>query len=324
MSAHYVFWTEKASSLFLSGSTIQILPNHRVVFKNERMAPSCVIHEWRSNYNFQGSRRAAVLPNLSVGKTYTFQLNASVLPEKTLHIKVNFFNQFNEVIDYVISTHDRFSVTVPENTYTYGIQLINAGCHTVDFSSITIHLADTKPPQLPFYQWQNVDTNNKTVNILFMETSIYHATISENEVNGLSNLLIVPCTKENKMDVLSSQMHVRIKSYLQALHSQGIAQPNIRFIGYGALSNFMALAHSRFFEQSTCHITDLLLAEEDYHQLFNHQFTIFKDARTILSRLNYNNVSMLSMSSDKPEMFRLQSFLSLRAILLEMQLITKC
>lgn len=321
MNTHYVFWTEKASSLFLSGSTVQIFPNHRVVFKNERMAPSLVIHEWHSKYNFQGSRRAAVLPNLKVGKTYRFKLNASVIPEKTIHIKLTFYNQFNERLDYVISTKEEFEVTIPENTYEYGIQLINAGCHTVDFSSIEISDASKSTNKHPFYEWVNEDDTNDSAHVLFVEKSLYFPEVSHSELSGLSNVLIVPCTKENRLDILSSQTHVLIKSRLNELQNKGIR--NIKFIGYGALSNFMALAHSHFFGQAVCYITDILLSEEKYNQLFNQKLTIFKDVSTVLSRKNKKNIISLSISSGKEEMYRLQAFLSLRPLLVEMSLISK-
>lgn len=322
MSVHYIFWSEKTSGVFLAGSTIQILPNHRVIFKNERMAPSFVIHEWRSKYNFQGSRRVAVLPNLNVGETYRIKLNATIIPENTIHIKLTFYNQFNEKIDYMISTKEEFEVVIPENTYEYEIQLINAGCHTVDFFNIEISLASTSSIKHPFYSWVNVDEQDSTATVLFVESNLYFPEVPMDEVEGLSNVFIVPCNKDNQLDVLSSDMHVLIKSQLNTLQQQKTLT-SVRFVGYGAISNFMALAHAKFFEKSTCHITDLLLPEERYCQLFGNQLSIFKDVATVLNRRNQPYVSTLYISNDKPELFRLQSFLSLRSILLEMQLILK-
>lgn len=127
---------------------------------------------------------------------------------------------------------------------------------------------------------------------------------------------------DNRMDILSTHMHVLIKSRLADLAEQGMRIETIRFIGYGSLTNFMSLAHSCFFANATCFITNLLLSEEQYIELFGKQLSIFKDVSRVLSVKN-KNTTVLPVGNGRIEMLRLQPFLSLRAILLEMQLITK-
>lgn len=316
---HQIFWGEKTAATFLYGSTIQFLKNKRVIFKNLYMAPSLVIKEWQSQQNFQGTRQVTTLPNLKTGQTYRINVIADVIPLNTMHIKMSFYDYSNECIDFIISTTHTFEVLIPNNTYAYTMQLINAGCYTIDFTKIEVSSIEQELQKVKFNEWLNINANKKEVTILFVESPDEHMVFDSYK---LENILLILCQdKEQAKKLLSSEHHVWLKSKILEINKLCHKVEKINFVGYGAFSNLLVLAHSSFFDNSCCHITDLLFSIEMYEQIFKNNLTIFKDIPSILSRMNNSQVNVLNLAENKEELVFLQSLLSLESVLIEMNLI---
>ena len=129
---------EKASWTYLYGSEIEYQSKSSVHFKNELMPPGTVIKEWYSLTNYQAQRIEPSLPIIDGESRYRIKVNVDTKDGTGYLIRLVFLDRYErEAGDFTLrDTEAEFSC--PLKTYSYRMQLINAGMTEFVYHSVTI------------------------------------------------------------------------------------------------------------------------------------------------------------------------------------------
>lgn len=133
-----IYWNEYSSDTYLYGSQIEYLAKNNVRFKNELMPPGTVIKQWYSLTNYQAQRIEPALPIIDGESRYRIKVNVETPDSKGYLIRLVFLDRYErEAGDFtVLGNEAEFSC--PLKTYSYRMQLINAGMKEFVYHSVTI------------------------------------------------------------------------------------------------------------------------------------------------------------------------------------------
>ncbi len=128
-----VFWENMNDNAYLYGSSLRYLNRQFVQFENRLMPSGIPINEWQSFTDFQADRHEPKLPVFSPGQAVAFRAFYKDYPRGTVIFKAVFYDRRKQRIDSVLLTgrDDRF--VLPEDTFTYVIQMVNGGTEKVTF-----------------------------------------------------------------------------------------------------------------------------------------------------------------------------------------------
>ena len=133
-----IYWNEYAKDTYLYGSEVAFHAKDDVEFKNELMPPGTVIKRWFSKVNYQLMRIEPALPMIDGEGRYHISLDVSVEPADGLLLKLIFYDRYDSEAGSRIIRDGEADFQCPLKTFSYEVQLINAGAVQFHFHSIVI------------------------------------------------------------------------------------------------------------------------------------------------------------------------------------------
>lgn len=133
-----VYWNEYSSDTYLYGSEITYHKKNDVEFRNLLMPPGTVIRQWYSRTNFQARKIEPALPMIDGEREYQVIVHIDTLPGENCLIRLVFYDRYEEEAGSVTLRERRANFRCPLKTYSYCMQLINAGVTQFHYHSIVI------------------------------------------------------------------------------------------------------------------------------------------------------------------------------------------
>lgn len=133
-----IYWNEYAVYTYLYGSELFFHAKDDIEFRNELMPPGTVIKRWFSKVNYQMMRIEPALPMIDGEGSYHISLDAAAEPEDGLLLKIIFYDRYDVEAGSQIVRDSEADFQCPMKTFSYEVQLINAGAVQFHFHSITI------------------------------------------------------------------------------------------------------------------------------------------------------------------------------------------
>ena len=133
-----VYWNEYAKDTYLYGSEVYFHAKDDVEFRNELIQPGAVVKRWFSKVNYQGTRIEPTLPMIDGEGSYHISLDAAAEPEDGLLLKLIFYDRYDVEAGSKIVRDKEADFRCPMKTFSYEVQLINAGAAQFHFHSIMI------------------------------------------------------------------------------------------------------------------------------------------------------------------------------------------
>lgn len=134
-----ILWGEVAPRVnYLYGSKIHY-HLQEVYFENTTFASGKVIKTWRSRTNYQKERRAPELPPLQAGQRYRLEQQLTGSPQGATYLQLQFYNRQGEEIGREILRGEEGTFLYPQETFTYTLKLVSAGCDSVTFQAINLY-----------------------------------------------------------------------------------------------------------------------------------------------------------------------------------------
>ena len=133
-----IYWNEYVNESYLYGAEIYFHAKDNVEFKNRLIQPGAVIKRWFSKVNYQAMRIEPALPMIDGEGQYHISLDASAEPADGLLLRLIFYDRYDAETGSRIIRDGRDDFQCPLKTFSYEVQLINAGVTRFHFHSITI------------------------------------------------------------------------------------------------------------------------------------------------------------------------------------------
>lgn len=131
-----IYWNEYSKETYLYGSEVSFHAKDDIEFRNELMPPGTVIKRWFSKVNYQIMRIEPTLPMIDGEGRYHISLDAFVKPEDGLLLKIIFYDRYDVEAGNQIVRDGEADFQCPLKTFSYEVQLINAGATQFHFHSI--------------------------------------------------------------------------------------------------------------------------------------------------------------------------------------------
>ena len=133
-----IYWNEYVKDTFMYGSEIHFHAKDDIEFQNELMSPGTVIKRWYSKVNYQRMGIEPALPMIDGEGSYHISLVASAEPADGLLLKLIFYDRYDSEAGFQIIRDGKDDFQCPLKTFSYEVQLINAGVTQFHFHSIVI------------------------------------------------------------------------------------------------------------------------------------------------------------------------------------------
>lgn len=220
------------------GSLIKETTDYEWHTVNEFIPPGQVLYEWLGKNSYVLNRTSRDLPVLTPNESYSMYFNYTSYPKDRLWLKIIFYDGYTEQIDELIIKKDLTIFTVPKETTSYSVQLINAGVTTFTFKRIVIVKSMSqlaiKQPILFFGENTIMDSEKEFLTIVFTEPerkyfcySKYKSYFSEEAIFVVANTYGEDCYFRKDVREMIEQ---KINHHSE--HTIGF-----RFIGSGPISN---------------------------------------------------------------------------------------
>lgn len=133
-----LYWPPEMDMAFNFGSTVKVHANDKVSFNNRLMTAGVAMKNWQVALNYQGAKTVPQLPHLQVNHQYRLVMHARMRPANSVIIRLTFCDiQGNELKRYDFFRPQAY-FTVPEETISYSLELVNAGNEELEFQRIEI------------------------------------------------------------------------------------------------------------------------------------------------------------------------------------------
>ena len=133
-----IYWNEYAKNTYIYGSEVLFHAKDDVEFKNRLMPPGTVIKRWFSKTNFQAMGIEPSLPMIDGEGRYHISLNATSIKPEGLILKLVYYDRYDTEAGSKIIRDGEGYFQCPLKSYSYEVQLINAGITDFHFHNITI------------------------------------------------------------------------------------------------------------------------------------------------------------------------------------------
>ncbi|HAR6373294.1 TPA: accessory Sec system protein Asp3 [Staphylococcus pseudintermedius] len=223
-------WTHVTKDTFMYGTKLK-WSSTGVLFENALMPSGIVIHEWKMMTDFQTDVNVPDLPILKKNCTYHFYFDYDVQPENSIYFKVIFKRRNGTTCGFqIIKTHEA-DVTVPEDTFSYVIQMINAASIQLMFRQITI-----KEARLEIHRKDGVRISSmQNPNVNVARTTLIFAPkegLDSELIKGIQNCMLV-----TGWDVKASTYEI---THLVEMIKEKTKGYRCQLVGYDKRSNKMA------------------------------------------------------------------------------------
>ncbi|MCM0583214.1 accessory Sec system protein Asp3 [Weissella diestrammenae] len=105
---------------------------------SENTAPGIRIHKWNSRDGFSALRMNNDLPQLGRNMKYNVSMVSISNPLNSVWLKIDFFNQHNEIVATQSNIENEFTIETPQKFSYYEMTLIGAGVREFVFDYILI------------------------------------------------------------------------------------------------------------------------------------------------------------------------------------------
>lgn len=133
-----VYWNEYATDTYLYGSEIVFHGKDDVEFSNNLMPPGTIIKQWYSKTNYQVQRIEPTLPIIDGESKYRITINLDIPEKESWLVRLVFYDRYEMEAGNIIIRDKVTQFKCPLKTYSYKMQLINAGATKLHFHSIVI------------------------------------------------------------------------------------------------------------------------------------------------------------------------------------------
>ena len=185
---YFIPWTKQGASLYLYGSEVNINGTETLELKHSLMPAGTKIAEWESHTNYQASRKDPTLPVLKEGQEYVFRVCMEEDVPEGILFRLDFYDRQQEMIEHQILRKCSEIFTVPEGTYNYTLQMVQAGAQHIRF-----HHAEIFSRSLNVYKVLHRSKKSGEYHVMFLEPTGNCAPVPGGwNLSGVSNLLLVP------------------------------------------------------------------------------------------------------------------------------------
>lgn len=133
-----IYWNEYSTDTYLYGSKVTFHKKDDVEFENQLMPPGTIIKQWYSKTNYQVQRIEPSLPIIDGESAYQITVNIDTEENENCLVRLVFYDRY-EMEAGSINLRDRVTnFKCPLKTYSYRLQLINAGLTKLNYHSIVI------------------------------------------------------------------------------------------------------------------------------------------------------------------------------------------
>lgn len=133
-----VYWNEYAKDTYLYGSEVYFHARDDIEFRNKLIQPGAVVKRWFSKVKYQETRIEPTLPMIDGEGSYHICLDVAAEPEDGLLLKIIFYDRYDMEAGSQIVRDMESDFRCPMKTFSYEVQLINAGATQFHFHSIMI------------------------------------------------------------------------------------------------------------------------------------------------------------------------------------------
>ena len=254
---YYVPWKDQGAGIYLYGTKLKIDKMKTVFLDNPLVPAGTCLMQWASHVNYQETRKEPDLPVLETGREYVFRVFGKAEPEDGILFRLDFYDRQQEFISHSVIRCGEERLVLPEDTYSYTLQMIQTGANRVSFHHIEIYPADC-----PLYHL--IRRNEKEpFHVLFLEPAGNSAVFPDGKyLDRIDNLLVVP-----HMILASDDWQEKILTDLE-LAEEAEGEEKIRFLGYGPMSRAASVWASRKWNKEDGHI------RSDYQSVYedrNHE-----------------------------------------------------
>lgn len=324
-----IYWDNYFNTVQIhGGTTVTVRAKDHVIFENNRMAPGLVMKEWRSLYQFQEHKQVNVLPLLQEKRWYVCHRDIQTQPERTVYVRIVFYNQQREEIGTTVLKHDTEVFQCPTRTHSYTLQLINAGCDRLVFrqmkliplalddttqqpsdaiATIKQTLETTEQPCTISFHAENVESD--VLRLVFVEPSHQEGDVISS-LKELENVVLVSHSGLYAQLYLDGDTLTRVRKYVTTLLEKN-QYKQVHIIGYGSVSNFAALSYATYFKNVTVYISRLLYPMDFYKKIIaEHENMISVDVAYVLKQRDRKNTVIYEpMYTNEAHIRTLQHFI---------------
>ncbi len=181
MSNYFVIrWPLRMNNTYSFGSVINYQKG-KIYFKNERMSPGERIHTWKSKFNYHiRDSEFSQLPLLKRGVKYQVNAKAEVVPEGSVQVQLDFFDNRDEIIDGPLTIDLDGEFVVPEEMDHYQLSLVNLNNRSLEFENLVIEplesefaVATTSGYMNTTYIWNRQDDFFEDVEVYLRSRLLY-------------------------------------------------------------------------------------------------------------------------------------------------------
>ena len=133
-----IYWNGQAADTYLYGSNILMNRKSDIIFENQLMPPGTIIKRWYSKTNFQAQHLEPSLPIIDGETLYEITPNIEYPQGGNCIIRLEFFDKYEETAGFLIVRNEPTRFRCPLKTYSYQMQLMNAGVTMFRFHSVAI------------------------------------------------------------------------------------------------------------------------------------------------------------------------------------------
>lgn len=133
-----IYWAPSFDKGYTYGSQITVAANDFVTLANPLIAFGRSLMTWTTALNWQSAKEVSQLPILQVGQKYRIKVLADFHPAESVIIRLTFFDLQGEEIQQLNLIDQTSEFTCPADTVDYQLELINAGCTSLEFWRIEI------------------------------------------------------------------------------------------------------------------------------------------------------------------------------------------
>lgn len=133
-----ILWNEYTFETYLYGSRIIFHDKEDVEFINGMMPPGKVIKAWYSKMNFQAKRAEPSLPMIDGESRYHISVDFGQAENPGILFRIVFYDRYENEAESLILRDREMDFRCPLKTYSYAIELINAGASEFHFHSFTL------------------------------------------------------------------------------------------------------------------------------------------------------------------------------------------
>ncbi len=232
---YYVPRKDQGAGIYLYGTKLKIDKNKTVLLENPLVPAGTCLMQWASHVNYQDVRKEPDLPVLETGREYVFKALTEAKPEDGILFRLDFYDRQQELISHSIFRGKEERLILPEDTYSYTLQMIQTGADSVSFHHIEIY-----PSDCPIYQLIQKNEEEPYLHVLFLEPTGNSAVFPDEKcMERIKNLLVIP-----HLILVEEDWQEKLVTYL-GLTNEEMSTKKLRFLGYGPMSRAASVWASR-------------------------------------------------------------------------------